>query len=136
MTHLCSKLYRDFNHEGWNEFDLEELPLRELQFLCRMLGLPHSGTRAVVIVRLLSCRIVRLELSKFPDDVEPVVESFTRSRLHWMCCQAKLWKSGNKRGLARVLLMWRNECRDKGQKFLNACIEHTKQSGEQLILGI
>lgn len=134
MTKLCSDLYRDPNHEGWNDYDLATLPKRELVFLCRIMGIPTYGNAETITIRLLTCRIVRKELSPFGDDPAAVVPVFKRSRLHWMCQQAKLWKSGNKYSLSVVLLRWRNECRHKGQAFLNECIEATKASDQQLTL--
>ncbi|HEV2207329.1 MAG TPA: hypothetical protein VG167_01025 [Verrucomicrobiae bacterium] len=121
MTYLCFQLYRDFHHEGWNEYDLEKLPRNELRFLCYLMGIAHSGTKADLIVRLLTLRLVRKDLSKFGSDHDAllaVVAEFKRSRLRWMCQQANLWKSGNKIQLASVLLSWRNRCRQQGLKFL------------------
>jgi hypothetical protein len=134
MTDLCTHLYQNFDDQRWNEYDLATLPASELRFLCLMAGFPKSGTKEVMIVRLLSCRIVRLELSKFGDDPFEVAAAFKRSRLRWMCEQANLWKSGNKVQLSRVLLMWRNKCRLEGQKYYHACVEHTKKHGIQLDL--
>jgi len=133
MTALCHNLYHDFQHQGWNEDDLETLPRKELRFLCRIMGVPDYGTKAVIIVRLLSLRIVRMELSGFQCDgfasdtsgaVLLVASTFKRERLRWMCEQANLWKSGNKVQLASVLLSWRNKCRLSGQKFLAECLSH------------
>ena len=141
MTALCHNLYHDFNHQGWNEDDLWTLPGNDLRFLCRIMGVPSYGTKPVMIVRLLSLRIVRMELSQFQCDgfsretsgaVALVAGSFKRERLKWMCEQANLWKSGNKIQLACVLLSWRNKCRLEGQKFLAECIAHTKRVGFQL----
>jgi hypothetical protein len=134
MTDLCSQLYRDPNHEGWNDFDLSKLPSRELEFLSRIMGIAHSGTKEKRIVRLLSCRIVRKELSRFADDPGEVEPAFKRERLKWMCQQAGLWRSGNKRALATVLLNWRNRCRLEGQIYLQACINETKAQPIQLNL--
>jgi hypothetical protein len=132
MTDLCSQLYRDPNHQGWNDYDLDKLPARELEFLSRMMGIPHSGTKERRIVRLLSCRIVRKELSPFQDDPDAVVQVFKLERLKWMCKQAQLWRSGPKRSLATVLLNWRNRCRHEGAKYLEACIAETKSKPVQL----
>ncbi len=139
MTDLCSKLYRDFDHEGWNEFDLETLPNRELEFLSRMMGIAFSGTKSARIVRLLSCRIVRRELSKFeanPDGVKALTEQFKRSRLRWMCDQAHVWKSGNKLQLAVCLLNWRNRCRREGNAYYQRCVEQSLQEPQQLTLAL
>lgn len=134
MTKLCQDLYHDYHHEGWNEFDLSTLPAKELQFLCLMGGLPYTGTKEKVVVRLLSCRICRLELSKFGDDPHEVAAAFKRDRLRWMCQQANLWKSGSKVQLAVVLLNWRNRCRHEGQKFYRECVEAGKGRAHQLEL--
>jgi hypothetical protein len=134
MTLLCSELWKDFNHQGWNEYDLSTLPAADLVFLCRVAGIAHTGAREKLIVRLLSCRIVRFELSKFADDPHAVAAAFNRDRLRWMCIQANLWKSGSKPQLAVVLLNWRNRCRMEGQKHLDACISETIKRGFQLLL--
>lgn len=134
MTILCQQLYQDYNHQGWNEWDLQKLPLADLRFLCHCAGIAYSGTKEKVIVRLLASRICRIELSKFADDPAPVAEAFSRDRLRWMCMQNNLWKSGNKKALAACLLMWRNRCRLEGQKFLNACIAASKTRAQQLYL--
>lgn len=134
MTHLCSQLYQDFDHQQWTQYDLETLPLVELEFLCRLMGIAHSGTKEKRIVRILSTRIVRKDLSKFQDDPDAVVASFSRDRLRWMCEQNHLWKSGNKRALAVCLLNWRNRCRAEGSKYLQACIAYSKSTGVQLDL--
>lgn len=136
MTKLCQELFRDFHHKSWNEDDLALLPARELRFLCRMAGFYHTGTKEKLIVRLLSCRIVRLELARFGDDPYLVVPLFSRSRLRWMCEQANLWKSGTKVQLAAVLLKWRNTCRLEGQKYWQECLAHSKRAGMQLELSL
>lgn len=134
MTRLCHELYRNFDHSGWNEDDLATLPGKELVFLAKNLGLAHSGTKEKLIVRILSCRIVRARLAPFTDDPSPVAEKFKRESLRWMCEQANLWKSGNKIQLAAVLLRWRNQCRKAGQKYLQECIDHTRSQPLQLEL--
>jgi hypothetical protein len=134
VTDLCTRLYRDPNHEGWNDFDMLKLPLSDLEFLSRMMGIPHSGTKEKRIVRLLSCRIVRKALAHFGDDPADVVPAFKRERLKWMCQQANLWKSGNKYGLSVVLLRWRNQCRLDGSEYLKACIAFGMEQPVQLPL--
>jgi hypothetical protein len=49
---------------------------------------------------------------QFPSQV-----SYRRESLRDMCKEAGVWRSGNKRQLAAVLLSWRNRCRRDGQKF-------------------
>jgi hypothetical protein len=137
MTDLCHRLYHDFDHEGWNEYDLAILPGEELVFLCRVMGIPDYGNKQTRIVRLLSLRICRKELAKFGSDytaLQEVVASFKKSRLHWMATQACLWKSGTKIQLAQVLLNWRNKCRHDGQKYLAECDAFARQVGQQLAL--
>jgi hypothetical protein len=136
MTFLCRKLYKDFHHQGWNEDDLAKLPAKELVFLCHMAGVAHSGTRAEIIVRLLSLRLVRLELSPFKDEASEVANVFKRDRLRWMCVQANLWKSGSKIQLAAVLLKWRNQCRLDGQKYFQECVAIGLRAGVQMELPI
>lgn len=137
MTHLCSQLYRDPHHEGWNEYDLETIHVEELRFLCRVMGIPDYGNRQVLIVRLLSLRICRLDLSKFGSDyqaLQDVCAAFKKDRLHWMCREANLWKSGTKIQMAQVLLSWRNKARLAGQKYLAECDAFTRAKGVQLTL--
>lgn len=134
MTELCTHLYRNFDHEGWNDYDLQKLTLAELEFLARVMGVAFSGTKEKRIVRLLSCRIVRKELSRFKDNPSEVAQAFKRERLKWMCVQGNLWRSGNKIQLATVLLNWRNRCRHDGSRYLEACIASTRERPIQLNL--
>lgn len=60
--------------------------------------------------------------------------AFKRSRLRQICEIGNLWKSGNKVALATVILMWRNQARLDGQKFLNECIEYGKSVPQQMEL--
>jgi hypothetical protein len=117
---LFLDLLHDPAHEGWNEYDLPTLKLSEIQFLCRCLGAPKSGTKMNVVVRLLAVRHVRTNLSKYAEaDLDGVVADFDKVALKWMAKEAGLWRSGNKRQLAAVLLMWRNRARVEGQKYLD-----------------
>ena len=134
MTDLCTQLYRNFDHQGWNDYDMQKLFLGELEFLARIMGIPFSGTREKRITRLLSNRIVRKELAPFKDNPQDVVDAFDRRRLHWMCVQTNLWKSGNKYALATVLLNWRNRCRHEGSQYLQECIAASRERPIQMTL--
>ena len=99
------------------------------------MGAPHSGTKSELIIRLLSLRIVRMELRSYTADfagAQAMAQAFKRERLRWMCEQSNLWKSGNKVALGGVLLKWREDCRRRGQEYLEACMAYTKTSGIQL----
>ncbi len=132
---LFNELLHNFDHEGWNEWDIPKLKLAEIQFLCRALGAPKSGTKEKVSVRLLAVRQVRMKISKYPhseDGVAAMVEDYQKEPLKWMAKEAGLWRSGNKKQLAIVLLNWRNKVRADGQKFLDQAFAAVAKAPRQL----
>ncbi len=119
---LFNDLLHDFDHEGWNEWDVPKLKLAEIQFLCRALGAPKSGTKEKISIRLLAVRQVRMKISKYPatdEGVYALVADYPKEALKWMAKEAGLWRSGNKKQLAIVLLNWRIKVRADGQKFVD-----------------
>lgn len=134
MTALCTALYQDINHPSWHEYELEKLPARELEFLCRMFGCAKSGNKYKVALRLMMIRRARFDLAKFTDDPHELAAAFKRSRLRQICEIGNLWKSGNKTQLAAVILQWRNQCRLDGQRFLQECIAYGKSVPKQMEL--
>lgn len=122
-THLFRTLLRDADSELWNEHELAKLPLVELQSLAELLACARSSRKAKLLTRILAIHNIRQRLSGFANDPQAVAAAFDRRALRQMCRVAGLWRSGNKRQLAAVLLTWRNRCRYEGQRRLEAALE-------------
>lgn len=137
---LFNELVYNFDHEGWNEYDLPKLKFAEIQFLCRMLGAPKSGVKENVIVRLLAVRQVRMKISKYSlEGIDQFISDYPKDALKWMAKEAGLWRSGNKRQLAVVLLNWREKARREGQRFFDEQVRLVKAahaSNPQLFLAL
>lgn len=132
---LFNELLWNFDHEGWNEWDIPKLKLKEIQFLCQALGAPKSGTKEKISVRLLAVRQVRMKVSKYDHSEEGVaalVGDYPKEALKWMAKEAGLWRSGNKKQLAVVLLNWRNKVRSDGRKFLDQAFAAAAKAPRQL----
>jgi hypothetical protein len=100
----------------WTAGQLVQLTNAELEYLCRLLAIPHSGTKPARVARLLDAADLRTILAPYshPDQMTPI---FSRRTLAALARRAGIWSGGNKWGLANGLLGWRNECRRKGQQF-------------------
>jgi hypothetical protein len=102
------------------EESLAQLTGKELRAIAMILGVGPSGTKPKVVDRILSAWSVRLALAGFVHDddssLDPICEKYQRRDLWFFCKQTKNWRSGNKRALARCLIMWRARCRALGQK--------------------
>jgi hypothetical protein len=100
----------------WTHPQLSGLRAAELGALCRLLGVPHSGTKAQRIARLLDVADLRTTLASYerPGQMTPF---FSRKSLAAMARRAGIYAGSNKYGLAAGLLNWRNECRRRGQEF-------------------
>jgi hypothetical protein len=136
---LFNDLVHDYDHEGWNEWDVPKLQLKEIQFLCKCLGAPKSGTKEKISVRLLAVRQVRLKISKYPSTDEgacALAAEFNKESLKWMAKEAGQWRSGNKKQLAIVLLNWRTRVRQEGQKFLDQAFSLVFKNPRQLTFNL
>jgi len=102
--------------DRWTRDQLTVLRAVELAYLCRLLGVAHSGTKAARIARLLDMADLRTILAPYerPDQMTPF---FSRRSLVQLCKRAGAYAHSTKYGLAAGLLSWRNECRRKGQAF-------------------
>jgi len=111
---------------------LEPCTLDELEALCRLMGVAHSGTKAVRIARLLDMAALRIELAEWGeyrvDDfmeshkeahkiAEEVTARYKRKELIAMAKRAKTFYSIPKHGIVIGLLQWRERCRMQGQRF-------------------
>lgn len=101
----------------WTAADLAELRAEELADLCRLMGIPHSGTKPIKIARLLDAADLRTILTSYnhPDQMTPF---FSRTSLVTLAKRAGIYPQGSKYGLAAGLINWRNECRRMGQAYL------------------
>jgi hypothetical protein len=113
-----SKLHAALNTppDRWTHAQLAELRAVELEVLCRLLGVPYSGTKPQRIARLLDLADLRTTLASYerPGQMTPF---FRRASLLAMAKRAHIYLGGNKYGLAAGLLNWRNECRQRGQQY-------------------
>jgi hypothetical protein len=102
--------------DRWTPAQLAGLHAAELAILCRLLGVPHSGTKPQQIARLLDLGDLRGILATYdhPDAMTPF---FSGATLRALCKRAGICAPSTKYGLAASLINWRNECRHKGQQF-------------------
>lgn len=91
----------------------------ELAELCLLMGIPHSGTKATRITRLLSAADLRTLLASYERPAQ-MTAWFSRKTLAALARRAGIYAGGNKYGLAAGLLSWRNECRRRGQEYRDA----------------
>ena len=128
-----SKVWRS-HPKGWDRDILEPCTGDELEALCRLMGVPHSGVKAVKKTRLLDMADLRIELStwgeyhdsdlikahdKAHEIATDICGRYKRPDLVAMAKRAKTFYSLPKRGLVIGLLQWRHWCRMRGQKFNN-----------------
>lgn len=121
-----NKIYRS-HPEDWTRDMLELCTGDELEALCRLLGTPHSGTKAVKTIRLLDMANLRIELATWGESnsdhkkaheiATGVCARYKRTDLVAMARRAKTFYSPPKRGIVIGLLQWRDQCRRFGQKF-------------------
>jgi hypothetical protein len=125
----------------WNRADitfenLEFLKGIELDVICKLMGIPLSGTKAKKINRILNLWDLRHTLSKYEyshEGAKELSDFYFRVELHDMCRRAKIWRSGNKSQLSLSLLFWRDSARRKGKKFLKEAKEYRKNENHRQI---
>jgi hypothetical protein len=102
--------------DRWTSAQLGELRAVELEYVCRLLGVAHSGTKPARIARLLNMADLRTILASYerPGQLTPF---FSRRSLVQLCQRAGTYAHSTKYGLAAGLLNWRNACRQRGQAF-------------------
>jgi hypothetical protein len=100
----------------WTAAQLGLLTATELTYLCRLLAIPHSGTKAQRVARLLDIADLRTILAPYtnPYQMTPI---FTRRTLAALAKRAGIWNGSTKYGLAASLIGWRDQCRSDGQRF-------------------
>ena len=136
MSSLFNELLHDFDHPAWEDEDTTALTLAEIQFLCRALGAPKSGTKERVWVRLCAIRQVRAKIGKYEGEagIDSLVSDVQKIDLKRMAKEAGVWRSGNKRQLAITLLNWRNTARIKGTAFVQEQFAQAKKQPHQFAL--
>ena len=93
----------------------------ELDVISTLIGIPTYGTKTKKIDRIIDLWDLRYTLTGYESSLEgaqKLADSYLRVELHDMARRAKIWKSGNKIGLAVVLIKWHDGCRRKGKEFL------------------
>ena len=118
------KLFRQ-NPGDWAEPDLAGCNAHELQALCILLNVPHSGKKADLQTRLFTVGKVRGMLSAINEPGELVAAHRSRE-LAEFCRTVGVTALGTKQDKAMRLINWRNECRAKGQAALADCRERLR----------
>lgn len=138
MSALFNELLHNFDHPAWEDETVPPLTLDQIQFLCRALGAPKSGTKEKIWIRLCAIRQVRKKLAPYDGEtgVERLVTDFAKLPLKAMAKEAGVWRSGNKRQLAVCLLNWRNRCRQIGTAFVQHQFSIVKTQPRQLNLSL
>lgn len=137
---LFSRLVYLADSDLWNEFELQRLSQVQLRTLAMLWGAPKSGTKELVIIRILAVRQVRLKLGPFKEDTEasitPIVSAFRKEQLKHMARECGLWRSGNKAQLAAVLLSWRARARARGEDLLRQMLSAGRSQPRQMLLAL
>lgn len=124
-SHRWTDLYKS-NPATWTTEMLEPCTGDELEALCRLLGIPHSGTKQARIARLLDMAKLRTELRRwgtFTGHEEAhalaskVEKLYTRKTLVALARRAGVYHGVPKHGIVIGLLSWREKCRQAGQEF-------------------
>lgn len=149
ITPRWQKLYRS-NPRDWQREDLECCTATELEALCKLLGIAHSGTKAQQIERMLKSLSVRVELSSWPNAdphdwqltnavVAELEKRYKRARLVELAKQVGSVHYLNKRAIITGLLSWREGCRQRGQEFdraYRATLKMLPKQAKQLTMDI
>ena len=120
------QLYRS-KPTDWNAAMLAPCTLDELEALCRMMGIAHSGTRIERIARLLDMTNLRVELATWGEFqgvaqnahviASEIATRYRKPALTALARRAGLFISTTKVGLIIGLLQWRDSCRRNGAEF-------------------
>lgn len=131
ISYRWIELYRS-HPKDWTEKMLSPCIGDELEALCRLMGIPYSGTKEEKVKRLLVTAALRTELAawgEFKSDdpiqrhekawdlVREIVPKYKKKQLVQMAKVAKIFYGTNKTGIVLGLLQWRNRCRKIGQNF-------------------
>ena len=125
LSERWQSLYRSRPGE-WDEALLAAATGDELEALCRLMGIAHSGTRTQRVARLLAMAALRRELATWGEYqgsegahklAYAIAQRYTKAALLRLSRQAGLFIGTNKCGLATGLLSWRARCRARGQAF-------------------
>lgn len=100
----------------WTKAQLDGLRGIELEALCRLLGIPHSGAKAAKVARLLDLAELRTRLAPF-ERPDQLADRYRLHELRRMARRAGTYAYTTKYGVAAGLLQWRNEARLRGQAF-------------------
>lgn len=149
ITPRWQKLYRS-NPRDWQREDLESCTNPELEGLCKLLGIAHTGTKAQRITRMLNSLVVRVELASWPNVdsqdwqlnntiVAELQKRYKRARLVELAKQSGSIHWLNKHGIITGLLAWREGCRQRGQEFdqaYRAALKMLPKQAKQLTMEV
>lgn len=133
-------MYRS-DPKDWTRGILEPCTGDELEALCRLMGIPHSGVKGIRVTRLLDMANLRIELAswgEYQDDdltkvhekahkiAEDICGRYKHVELVALAKRARTFYGLPKRGIILSLLQWRDRCRTRGQKFNSEIRQVTK----------
>lgn len=102
--------------QQWSRDQLAVLRAIDLAILCLLMGIPHSGAKAVKIARLLDAADLRARLAAF-ERPDQLADRYRLRDLQRMARRAGVYAHATKYGVAAGLLGWRDECRRRGAEF-------------------
>lgn len=122
-----STLWRRTTPKDWSHDLLSRYRVVQLEFLAKLLGIPHSGTKDQLIDRLIRLGRARELLRPYEFDegnhdaqvatVRTLAAHYTGRELRALCRTVGAYAPSNKYGMAASLLGWRNTCRQAGVTF-------------------
>lgn len=126
MLRLTSERFRRLtrtSHADITRSLLEPCTGDELEAMCRLLAVAHSGTKAQRMERILAACAVRAEMESWGEYDSPatahaladeIIPRYRRKELVALAKQAGAYAGLDKRGLVIGLLQWRAEARRTG----------------------
>lgn len=118
---------------SWSELDLVNLSLKQLRFMCCVMGIASTGIKSALVGRLLECASVRSFLNNLipvdavpssqfdlPPVIQAAVKLVTGKELKQFCRAARIYAPSNKYGMMASLLNWRAASARRGQSFIQS----------------
>lgn len=137
--------------EAMTEESLSHLTGDELESVCLLLGIPHSGSKSEQIGRILIAKELRMELARWVHSelksfdskaciqaAQVMQENYKGKQLKELCKKAKVYAPSTNSGMCSSLIKWVLDCRRRGQQFyeeqLAIAKERRKNKPKQLQL--
>lgn len=116
---------------NWEWQELNYLDNEELESLCLVMGIPHSGTKTKKIDRLKTASDVRYFLH---NQTLESLQTLPKKLLVENAKKARTPSYLNKYGIAAALINWRAECQRKGNRAVKEALDYGKTQPKQLSL--